>query len=285
MKNVAYFINKNYYPLALVSIKSLIESNNDINIYLVHNNLTPPHLQFIIELVKKSDSKLTIIKFNDYDKNLKARKGHLPTEAFMVLYAPIIFDSLEKILILDADTIILESLANLFEMNFEEPFAAALSSAMYNSNRFNIYNRLSLKNNSQLINSGVMYLNIPKIKTTRVFEKALQYASENAGIIKSADEDALNATHNNIVYIIPQEYNYQMQFQRLDIITSPKILHFNGRKKPYLHHFKKAYRNLFYCYLKQINYGLAVRVYLQKNLIHFFIKLRIKIKLLFQRPY
>ena len=164
---------------------------------------------FLEKLCKEANGESSVGLFDVgdlYDKYLEgspnAQTGYTPY-CFLRLFASRL-PLPDKVLYLDADTVVNADLSELFSTNvsgFE--YAAALD---YYGKIFMGYH---------YINSGVMLLNLAEIRKTGLFEKAVRLCSEKK--IFLPDQTALHRLTTRKL-ILPRKYNEQKRYDRRDTV-------------------------------------------------------------------
>lgn len=123
--NIAFPVNNKYVNLIYIALVSLLENSDNNTIYNIYVQRG--------ELFKKSNSKLLRnlekIYFNCIINiiNMKsdfseALEGKLETSTYYRLKLPILCPKLNRIIHIDADTLILKDLMELYTLNFERKY-------------------------------------------------------------------------------------------------------------------------------------------------------------------
>ncbi len=248
---VVYISDENYAVLTGVSINS-IKVNRDKNliydIYILANQISKDKLNCFLTLAEHNFN--IIIEQIDFQKNqYKIDDFHVTSTATLKFDLPYIFNNLDKILYLDGDVLVQKDLKELYNINIENEYAAVVKDLipmlLYNPSIFKMLNI----NHENYFNSGVMLLNLKKMRSDMISEKLHTYR-EN-GINYFMDQDALNVVlGKNVKYIslynnymttlwnkvkadvIIKEYNLDRLTDINSYCENAVIIHLTGPEKP-----------------------------------------------------
>ncbi|WP_274941844.1 glycosyltransferase family 8 protein [Chordicoccus furentiruminis] len=181
----------------------------------------------------------------------KARMKHMPTSRrypdaiydrlFAADYLP---EEVERVLYLDPDIVILNPLTELWETPMEG-YVIAAASHVHALGCF--FNRLRLLawTPGCYINSGVMLMDLKKMREERGSERLTKYARTHRFCLCLPDQDILSAVYGRRILLLdPRVYNMTERIWRADRMRDPEqnldrirqrtaILHYIGRNKPW----------------------------------------------------
>lgn len=275
--NIAYMSNSKYLPYVMTSLYSAIINKNTKTKYIVHLIAKDFALQDIDKIKQMQQENVEI---NVYPaQNLNLDLTHLGRFAsFQValqkLFIAKYLQNINKVLYLDADTLIQEDLANVYQTNIKEKYIAAVKDGLMYQYPEHV-SELNLKNKDFYFNSGVMLLNLEKIRQDNIMQKAIIYYNTHSEIF--GDQDVLNVVFSNKVQPLSYRYNcnsvffeekdaaFLSAFWNETIPQNPQqvyktaaILHFAGHK-PWTQMFQHPYlKSLWWKYAKetQAKYGI-----------------------------
>ncbi len=116
---------------------------------------------------------------------------------------PTTFSHLDKILYIDCDTIICDSLKPLYETNIQDEYVIAMVKDLASKQSTQ---RMNLKQDFYC-NSGVIVINIDNWNKNDTTEKLFDYASNNKCVYK--DQDQINAVLDEKIFLIEDKrYNF-----------------------------------------------------------------------------
>lgn len=178
-------IQSNYQPITnemCESINNVLKKTNPLSNCVLHD---------LTENYKKDSNTISIAKrFTPY--------------ALLRLYSSELSDMPSKILYLDADTLAHDSIESLYNTDITNYEIAASK---------DYYGRVLKGRN--YINSGVLLINMDKIKETKLFEKARAMCKEKRMFL--ADQDAINKCVTSIL-ILDDKFNHQRRIKKDTVI-------------------------------------------------------------------
>lgn len=256
-----------YIRPTVVAIKSLqinCDKNNQYRIAILTTNASDDD----IALLRDSETdniKINIINQDKFAARLPAVNvsRHVSRAALLKFFLPDIFKSLDKILYLDSDVLILRDITDLWNTDISGVYAAVVKDVFSITNR-DYMNNLGIRHEFYF-NSGVMLLNLAKMRDDKIPEKLLKFRMTHDQVFM--DQDAFNAVIGNNVLYLPWWYNflncyleYASPQQLSDLFTddfnkSPvsifnqsTILHLGGAAKPWMQdmgYLSKLYKRYY----------------------------------------
>ena len=183
-----------------------------------------------------------------------------PQEMYYRLLAPrLLPETLDRALYLDPDTLVINSLRPLWEMDLAGNLFAAASHTGKTELVHNL-NQVRLKTDREYFNSGVLLMDLAAGRRDIQPEELFHYAETHAKELFLPDQDILNALYaNRILALDDYVWNYDARnyntyllrsagIRDLDwVMENTAILHFCGKSKPwrrgYLHRFGLLYKH------------------------------------------
>ena len=240
--HIALCVNDGYIPYACVTIKSIIENhkNKIVNIHLLSDFVSDKMRCLLDEVVKYStQTKLQIHIVND--ESLRGLKDSWSIYAWYRIFLPqFLPNTINRVLYLDADTIVVGNLKDLFSLNMEgKAIAGCLDPESFNQETFK---RCGYDYSKKYICSGVLLMNLDYWRKYNLTNKVIQWGHENNDRIKFPDQDTINYLCRDSKIILPLQYGiigcffqqsqyYQPPFigELRNAIKSPKIIHYAGQ--------------------------------------------------------
>ena len=247
--NILVTLDRNYLPILRTMLYSLSQSDNEgiFTVYMAHNSLTEEDfagLRAVLPRTELVDVRLAEEMFADapisdrYPKEMYYR-------LFAAQYLP---KELDRILYLDPDIVVINSLRSLYGIDFgDKLFAAASHIESHTFKNFN-RRRLRLSQQARYINSGVMMMNLSLLRTQQKPEEIYRFIEEHKNSLLLPDQDVLNALYaDRTIFSDPLIYNLGDKYLRLKNLHLPKgeklglewvrqhtaIIHYYGRNKPW----------------------------------------------------
>lgn len=261
--NVLMAINRSYLEQMKTVICSLgANCSCVVDIYVMHTELTKDDIQKLDYLLRKMcGGNLYEIKMNsDFLKGAKTL-SHFSIEMYYRIFASeFLPKTIDRILWLDADLVVLQDIEELFNIDLEGKSIAACGHRERNESNPAMNNagieRLGLRNDDVYFNSGVLLMDIGKIRENFNKDSVLKLIYENQNILIYPDQDILNLMYKDDKIILDwKKYNFQTHFDwtffnEMEYIRSMvSIVHYVGPFKPWLYtssHFSYQYYWKYY---------------------------------------
>jgi len=252
------FAPDNYYcKYFSVALKSLIDNADPQRFYdivILATDISQRNKKLLLGMLPANFS-LRFFDVSDFVKNYHIIvKNHWSSNAYYRLFIPMLMPDYEKVLYLDSDICIRNSLTELFDMNFEGSDLIAVKDAdaplfYKDKKRVNqIINTLKMKHPENYFNSGMTFLNLKNLDVNKYSERLNEACKENNLLFP--DQDILNSIFETTVKLVSCKWNFQYHIPMyhpdyLDVITgeykeeylsaseNPCIIHFTSSIKPW----------------------------------------------------
>lgn len=208
--NIVYALTRNYYHKLLPSIRSLMEYNPTAKVYILCEDdtfpLDLPCKATIINISEEHqfDNSINIVnKFGGYINLLK-------------VYYPKYLPKLNKVIHLDVDTIICDSLEPLWKIDVRNKWIAAVPEYTAVHGQLKLYGDI-------YYNAGVMLINLQQMRKDDIMDTMARFLIEVRQPF--ADQDAWNkyGIEQDKVVIAPVRFNECISCGFTD---NPAIVHF-----------------------------------------------------------
>ncbi len=248
--NILVAINGQYIKQLNVLLNSIQKSNKDENfsVYIFNKNLSKEQIEEIKNGLDLNKFCINDIKLNEskFD-NLLVREQRYPVEIyfriFAVKYLP---NDIDRILYLDADTLVINKLDELYNMDFEGNYFIAATHVKKVVHKFNEI-RLGIDENNPYINTGVLLINLNELRKVKIEKEVMDFMQKNNKRLLLPDQDIINAMYGNKIKLIDDlKYNLGDRNLNLYNLNNPKkkigmkwickntiIIHYFGRNKPW----------------------------------------------------
>ena len=203
MINVCFIADNNYVLPTMTAINSIVSSNKrEVNVFVVACELTRQNIDLLESLSKDGVKvKVIVIDKNPYGE-VGERHSHVSKAAMLKFALPQIFSDLDKMLYLDGDILVLKDLSNLYNVDLEDNYVAAVID-MAGELHFKQHRRINTK---RYFNSGVMLLNLKKMREDDITQALLENKKKDT-LRTFMDQDAFNITMDGKVIFLSPEYN------------------------------------------------------------------------------
>ena len=271
MNNIVYITDDNYIMPTAVSITSLISNTEKaISITVICSN--PCENINCLRLLESEKSRIRIVDVKDrYDfASMRidcTKSGHVTQAALLKFFIPEIIKDIDVVLFIDGDTIISRDINELFDINLENDYIAAVrdiaSLVSYDSYLERIKDINTIDNIT--FNSGVMLMDLKKMRNESVASKLIDKRKKYDDPLM--DQCTLNHVLCGRWKELPLRYNFLTnlilksdfdEFQSCygiqertysDILNDQSILHFAGMEKPwnfYVPYISELFEKYYY---------------------------------------
>lgn len=208
MISVAYICDEQYFLPTLISIRSLVKnhSNNDVvNVYVVCSNISEAR-RSIFNNVGNDAVNIHTLNAPKISSDISSYHEYVSDTALIKFYLPNILPDVNKIIYLDGDTLVLSDLSELFSTDVEEYYIGAVADidAMLQLNREKHVNQ------EQYFNSGVMLMNLSKLREEKMVEQ-LEHDKHKDEDLTFMDQDTLNRVLGSKCRLLHPKYNYMLK--------------------------------------------------------------------------
>jgi lipopolysaccharide biosynthesis glycosyltransferase len=237
---VLYATDVNHWPHVYVSLYSLLVSNRHKNwrafiICDAEDETFVSRIPFLNSLGNLAELNLCPGEWvtTAFD-NARPLPWHQSTACFWrLMLARVVPESVDRILYLDADTIVTRPLEDLFAFDLGgKLLAAAPNGKWWPWPTPEGIAELGLPPNAPYFNSGVMLIDLDKWRATDAETVVLRYIATNPERLMIVDQDALNGAFHDDWAPLQERFNYQIT-PGYRLGARPSIVHYAGPKKPW----------------------------------------------------
>lgn len=254
--NVVYITDEKYAMPTCISAYSLIcnqKKETKMDIYFVVNGISILSREKFMSLACEN-AKVHLIEVHDESyaemaKSCLAYKTiHVSYTAMFKFDLPQLLSDVDKVLYIDGDTLIQDDILDLYNTSMEDYYVAAVDDIIEKVRKLSpIYTV------GDYFNSGVMLLNLKKMREEGITEKLLDYRINGANYFM--DQDAFNVVLGVKRIALPCRYNFlstlidtfdvdeiveMAEMPKADsiseIVDKIAILHLVDRMKPWLYY-------------------------------------------------
>lgn len=200
--NVAYACDDNYISQTGISIISLLENNKNIDqiyVYFIDMGVSVQSIEKIKKIITNYGRNLVVIPFDEWKKDLEINNIGRHIES---VYAKIFFgrlNGIDKILYLDSDTVIVDKLDQLWNIDMKDFWVAGVDTiySMKNNVKFDEY----------FINDGIVLINLEAWRKHDLEKKCLDYIKQYDGNPPVLSEGTINYVCDGHIYLLNPRYN------------------------------------------------------------------------------
>lgn len=224
--NVLYTIDKSYVEKLVVSMISLMNYvNEDLNIYIACDGVDKK-IENNIKRIENNYVKVYFLNTPNVSKKLNADRG--AQAQFYRLYLTEMFRdiNIDRILYLDADTLIVSSRINELYNTDLKSYTLGATLDPWSSTYRKVF---GLNTKIKMFNSGIMLVDLNKWKDCNIDQK-LNYIINTTSYISQGDQGILNILFAGEFYVLSPEFNaltsyFEMTYSELIRYRKPILFY------------------------------------------------------------
>lgn len=261
--HIALCCDEHYAAYATTVMLSILKSTTEperLAFYLIANNISTKIQNLMHQEISKKKSGLTIIQATN-----KAFEG-LPVHRFgqavyqRILLSEYLPNTLDKVLYLDSDLFVGDDICSLWDTSLDGFAIAAVEDLSRSASKTIGIPR------QDYFNSGVLLMDLKQWRGQGIHWQVAGYAADNAHKLHYVDQCSLNAIFKGKWKRLHPRWNSQANIYKVlrkysegsgytkgeleEAVAWPAIIHFTGRKKPWLQYCFHPYKHDF---LKVLN--------------------------------
>lgn len=219
--NVVYSSSDSYSEIAGISITSLLENNrdaDDVTIYVIDNDISEQNRQNLETIVERYGRTLIFLDKLNIEEisgtKINVGRWHIST-FFRLFLATLLPDTVDRVMYVDCDMIIRESLRPVWEMDMAGNYAMAADDCRGERYRADI----GLKPDQLYVNNGFLLIDLKAWRENNIEQKYIEFISRYEGDVTYMDQGVLNGVLGamKLVGLLPLKYNSQTVFYDFDI--------------------------------------------------------------------
>ncbi|XWY21627.1 glycosyltransferase family 8 protein [Bisgaard Taxon 45] len=209
--NILFISDEVYAKHLVVTIKSILNNNGSgISFYIFDLGMGEKSKKDIFDIVTAYGNEVYFILVNKNDFNRFPTKiAYISLATYARLkateYLP---SSLSKIIYLDVDVLVFNSLEALWNVDVNNYCAAACYDSFIENENSEHKKLISMSESEFYFNAGVMILNLEEWRKIDVFSRALQLLDIYPEQIIYQDQDILNILFKNKIYYLDCRFNF-----------------------------------------------------------------------------
>ena len=197
--SIAYAPDDKYINQTVVSMKSALEHNEQVEFIIMYSKLSAESMQKLgavggsLRLIKMDESQFADLTLSKW----------VTVQAWFRIKLPDLCKDLDKVLYLDCDTLIRGNLDELFSLDLTDKYLAGVKD-VWGVSKY--VKRLGMKS-GVYVNSGMLLFNCDYCRKEHFFDKVVEFAKNNAKIIEFCDQDSINKVVDEHKLVISPKYN------------------------------------------------------------------------------
>ena len=207
--NFLFTINDSYAtPIQLLLFSIHKNMGGGHVFYFIHKNIVPANQTEIADYARvRCLSEARFIAFNELDLSQLPLCGTWSEEIYFRLFAPYLIPDLDAVLYLDGDTLVTGNLTSIW---YEFLQSKKTIGAVANDIQELHIRRLSLPDDAVYINSGVLFMNLKKMRHQNSFEDVWNQLILLSPRLQFPDQDYINIVFAKDLFMLDIRYNYMI---------------------------------------------------------------------------
>ena len=233
-----------YAPYLAVAIKSLTENGNpdkyDYEINVLNTDISEGNKKKILKLAKDGYKIIFRNVFNQIEKiekELESRlRDYYSLSIYYRIFIPNLFKEYDKVLYLDADIIIVDDVANLYNIDMGDNLLSGTTDGVVRLvDQFKDYvvEAVGVDKWENYINSGVLVMNTKELRKSKIEEKFLYLLTKYNFDTVAPDQDYLNALCKNRITYFSKYWDFMPNVDADYKDEDLHLIHYNMFQKPW----------------------------------------------------
>jgi FkbM family methyltransferase len=189
--------------------------------------------------------------------------------AWFRLLLPRLFEQVSRVLYLDADTMVIGGVRELWETELAGSSLAAVTQPLIRADRERVVRDLGLPDARRFFNSGVMVLDLDRLRQTGLMAEVERFARDRLVPMPWADQEPLNAVlwservelHPrwnvmNPCFELPARYLPWPPAKTAEAVRDPAIVHFIGPYKPAHYRLRHPFKAIYFEHLRELGWSM-----------------------------
>ena len=241
--HIFFGVSDNYAKYAGVAMTSILQNTSrKCHFYILSNDLSDTSKAQFEKMKQKWNFEVDYVavdkdRFKDFGESAAP---YISKDGLYRLLIPEVAPDLKKAIYLDADLVVARDLALLWDTDLGDNYLAAVPDpAGRRPVLENFILQLDLPKGALYINSGVMLMNIEKLRADHMVEKFFDIAKHYGDKLAYPDQDILNKACAPKIHYLTYNFNalpvlwYPLETDRAEAFTNPVIIHWAGDIKPW----------------------------------------------------
>jgi lipopolysaccharide biosynthesis glycosyltransferase len=183
-----------YVAHSAAMLHSLLATHrdHDVHVHYMHGPDVTAELEApLAEMVEREGGRIGFLRIADSEVEGLPTKDFTRKATWYRIFLPELLPDVDRVLYLDADLIVLDSLVPLFELDMTGYWVAAATNVFQENHRWRP-SELGLAGPHVYFNAGVLVMNLAEMRRDERTRALLEFGRENAERLEWRDQDTLN---------------------------------------------------------------------------------------------
>jgi lipopolysaccharide biosynthesis glycosyltransferase len=214
---------------------------DEVHVHFMHGPDIGEELERPVrEMVEREGGAISFLRIPDSEIEGLPTKGFTRKATWYRIFLPDLLPDVDRILYLDADLIVVDSLAPLWELDLHGSWVGAVTN-VFQDNHLGRPAALGLAGPKVYFNAGVLLMNLAEMRRDARTRALLDYGVRNAERLEWRDQDALNVVLGerrleldprwnvmNSFFLFPGNVGWRARRRLRQARRGPAIRHFEG---------------------------------------------------------
>jgi FkbM family methyltransferase len=271
--HIACQSDSRFAPDCAVMLRSLLSANAQER-FVVHfvygETLAEPDRERLGNIVTSFGSRWAPVGVDDrLSSQFPFMERYGGVTAWFRLLLPRLLEDVRRVLYLDADTMIVRPVGELWQADLGGSCLAAVTQPLLRADRERVVRDLGLPHPRCFFNSGVMLLDLERLRETGLMAEVERYARDRLVPMPWADQEPLNAVlwservalhprwnAMNPCFELPPRYLPWPAEECAEAVRDPAIVHFIGPYKPTHYRLRHPFKATYFEHLHALGWAV-----------------------------
>lgn len=256
---VIYHSSDSFAEVTGVSMVSLFENNKQmdrIQVLYIERGMSDENKMKLQSIAEKYNREISFMEMPNWSEKLNielksSKAGWLGFGYNRLFLTEFIPDNVDRVLYLDSDTVIEDSLDELWNTKIDDYYLAAVDDCLSSKYR----DIVGLSSDGVYCNAGMLLINLKKWREENITPQFIKIIHKNNGFFVFNEQSIINSLFAGKIKVLPQKYNvnsliYLFEYDELMRLRKPYLFSYSkeelnsAKKNPVITH----YTGNFYVY-------------------------------------
>lgn len=235
--NLVFVIDSKFIAPLEVTLTSIVSNalpDDELNFQIITfdpiSDIQVSRFKCLVHPHKFKIQNFNVSKLEPFIQAFATSDRKLPITSLGRLWLPYIVDDVDRVIYLDADTVVLKSLRSLYETEMENIYFGGVYDHGTPDRHFQDYIGLGRLSKFSYVNSGVMVMNLKLMRDHDYLEGQTDMIVKILERAPCHDQDVINILYQHQIKLLDPKYN---TFGSDRITDQTTIVHFLGDTKPW----------------------------------------------------
>ena len=264
--NIAFAIDAKYTPHLETLIKSICYYNQNVNFYVLHNDIPQEWFEGIqCKLKKMGNNLFSIYISDDIFKDYKTLEHISSSSSYYRLMIPKLINE-ERVLYLDSDIIVNGPLYDFYYSNLNGAPVGVVKD--YGLGEYFPFPYLDASVSKKYFNSGVLLIDCAKWRNEGLVDTLLQTVEEYGDQVLYGDQCILNIVLREKAKYYSFSENAQVQYiekikrqhniKKINLDVIPTIIHYASQHKPWDNQNPTLFEREKYWFFRHLDWSYLI---------------------------